>query len=47
MAMVVANWAPHLTAALLTGLRTSPRRPYDPLAPVNALAWPLWRSRRW
>jgi phosphatidate cytidylyltransferase len=43
LAMVVANWAPHVTAALTADHRLSPGAgPHDPAVPVDALAWPLW-----
>ena len=41
MALVVANWAPHVTAAMLPIPRLADALPYDPSAPVGALAWPL------
>ena len=41
MALVVANWAPHVTAAMLATPRMAAALPYDPAAPVGALAWPL------
>src|SRR4051794_15375440 len=40
MALVVANWAPHVTDALLAPPRLADALPYDPSAPVGALAWP-------
>ncbi len=43
LAMVVANWAPHITTALLVDPRLSPGTgSHDPAVPVDALAWPLW-----
>lgn len=40
LALVIANWAPHVA-----GLSTAPselsEHLYDPLAPVNALGWPM------
>jgi phosphatidate cytidylyltransferase len=42
MALVIANWMPHVLGAL--GMAVSPSSlatAYDPLAPVHALAWPL------
>ena len=41
MALVVANWAPHVTDAMLAIPRLADAMPYDPAAPVAALAWPL------
>ena len=41
MALVVANWAPHVTDAMLAVPRLADALPYDPAAPVGALAWPL------
>ena len=41
MALVVANWAPHVTEAMLAIPRLADALPYDPAAPVGALAWPL------
>ncbi len=41
MALVVANWAPHVTGAMLAVPRLADAMPYDPTAPVGALAWPL------
>lgn len=41
MALVVANWAPHVTEAMLALPRLADALPYDPAAPVGALAWPL------
>jgi len=41
MALVVANWAPHVTGAMLAVPRLEDAMPYDPAAPVGALAWPL------
>jgi len=41
MALVVANWAPHVTDAMLGIPRLADALPYDPSAPVGALAWPL------
>ncbi len=43
LAMVVANWAPHVTTALLVDPRLSPGTgSHDPAVPVDALAWPMW-----
>jgi phosphatidate cytidylyltransferase len=41
LALVIANWVPHITARMLQLPHTEGRLPYDPLAPINALAWPL------
>ena len=41
LAMVVANWAPHIAGHLLTPRWRDGRLLYDPMTPVNALAWPL------
>jgi phosphatidate cytidylyltransferase len=41
MALVIANWAPHVTDAMLTVPRLAEALSYDPSAPVGALAWPL------
>jgi phosphatidate cytidylyltransferase len=41
MALVVANWAPHVTGAMVTVPRLADALQYDPSAPVGALAWPL------
>ena len=41
MAIVVANWVPHLLGPLIEGPALLDRLPYDPLLPVSALAWPL------
>ena len=40
LAMVVANWAPHLTAAAFH--HDYVPLSYNPAAPIDALAWPLW-----
>ena len=42
LAMVVANWAPHLTAYLSRPRHLPELASFDPAAPVDALAWPLW-----
>ncbi len=42
MALVVANWAPHLVDALSYSPILGDPPPYDPSAPVDVLAWPLW-----
>ncbi|MDR3638320.1 MAG: phosphatidate cytidylyltransferase [Isosphaeraceae bacterium] len=41
MAIVCANWAPHLIGPMIEDQRLLERLPYDPLLPVSALAWPL------
>jgi phosphatidate cytidylyltransferase len=41
MALVIANWAPHLAGSLLVPSRPGERFPFDPLTPVSALGWPL------
>jgi phosphatidate cytidylyltransferase len=41
IALVLANWAPHLTAEAYSLPQFVGRLSYDPLAPVHALAWPM------
>ncbi len=41
LAIVMANWVPHILAAIHRLPQHIARSAYDPLAPVNALAWPL------
>ncbi len=41
MALLVGNWAPHVSHALQASPRLAERLPYDPLAPVSVLGWPL------
>ncbi len=41
LAMVVANWAPHITVYLVGDPRFSSLA-HEPAVPINALAWPLW-----
>ncbi len=41
LAIVLANWAPHVLEAIHRLPQHAGRSAYDPLAPVNALAWPL------
>lgn len=41
LALVVANWAPHLTRHWLTTTRPSHHLIYEPLSPVDDLGWPL------
>ena len=41
MALVIANWVPHVIGSLNELPQHRSHIPYDPLAPINALAWPL------
>jgi phosphatidate cytidylyltransferase len=41
VALVLANWAPHILAQLHHLPHLTDRLAYDPLAPVNALGWPM------
>jgi phosphatidate cytidylyltransferase len=41
MALVLANWAPHVLTEVHRLPQLAGRLPYDPLAPVHALAWPM------
>ncbi len=41
IAVVLANWAPHVLTQLHHPPTLAERLAYDPLAPVHALAWPL------
>jgi phosphatidate cytidylyltransferase len=41
LALVLANWAPHLTAQAYHLPQLAGRLAYDPLAPVHALSWPM------
>lgn len=41
MALVLANWAPHVAGLMFHPPGTSPHVPYDPLEPVSDLGWPL------
>ena len=41
LALVLSNWAPHVLAVLHRLPQHVGRSAYDPLSPVNALAWPL------
>ena len=41
MALVVANWAPHVMARIHRLPELVSRPVYDPMFPVHALAWPL------
>jgi phosphatidate cytidylyltransferase len=42
MALIVANWAPHVAQAFEKGPQIGSILLHDPSTPVNALAWPLW-----
>jgi phosphatidate cytidylyltransferase len=41
MALVVANWAPHLANLLLNPPEAGGQLAYDPLGPVSDLGWPV------
>ncbi len=41
VAVVLSNWAPHLASHVHRLPQMAGRLGYDPLAPVNALSWPL------
>ena len=41
IALVLANWAPHVLARIHHLPHLTDRLAYDPLAPVHALGWPL------
>ena len=41
LALVTANWAPHLAPYLQALPRYADRLPWSPLSPVDALAWPM------
>jgi phosphatidate cytidylyltransferase len=41
VALVLANWAPHLSGLFHRLPHTAGRLAYDPLSPVNAMAWPM------
>lgn len=41
IALVLANWAPHVLAQIHHLPQLSNRLAYDPLTPVNALGWPF------
>jgi phosphatidate cytidylyltransferase len=41
IALVLANWAPHVAGVVHRLPHLAGRPAYDPLSPVNALAWPL------
>src|SRR5438045_3628616 len=40
VAVMVSNWAPHLSHSLLVPPQLASRLPFDPLTPVSALGWP-------
>src|SRR5438270_5164853 len=42
MAMVVANWAPHVLAHLSEASYAVRDTMYHAAAPIDVLAWPLW-----
>ena len=42
MALIAANWAPHLSAYLSRASRAAEALPYDPATANQVLAWPLW-----
>ncbi len=42
LALVVANWVPHLVAPVLRDGELIPIPPYNPSAAINVMAWPLW-----
>lgn len=42
LAMVLANWAPHMVEQVLLQSGTIASPSYDPSAPFHALGWPLW-----
>lgn len=42
MALIVANWGPHVTAALLGGPDQAVMGGHDPTTAFTALAWPMW-----
>jgi phosphatidate cytidylyltransferase len=42
MALVLANWAPHVAEAVGATAPLTSALHQEPLAPVHALAWPLW-----
>jgi phosphatidate cytidylyltransferase len=41
MALVLANWAPHVAGMLMGTVHRSEQVPFDPLAPIGMLGWPL------
>ncbi len=42
LALVAANWVPHLVAPVLGESTTPSLLPYDPSIAINVMAWPLW-----
>jgi phosphatidate cytidylyltransferase len=42
MAMVIANWAPHIASHLMRVPELACEPPYDASGPIHALSWPLW-----
>ncbi len=42
LAMVAANWAPHVTESFLRPPHIPVEVLHDPALPIHALAWPLW-----
>ena len=42
LALVAANWVPHLVAPVLGESATPSLLPYDPSIAINVMAWPLW-----
>ncbi|WP_422929848.1 phosphatidate cytidylyltransferase [Singulisphaera sp. PoT] len=41
MALIIANWAPHLAHQLTHPARLPAPLTFDPLTPINAIGWPL------
>ncbi len=42
LALVAANWVPHLVEPVLGSGGARPSIPYDPTTAINVMAWPLW-----
>src|SRR5262249_5315148 len=42
MALMLANWAPHILASLAPEEVPGRTLLYDPMAPIHVFAWPLW-----
>jgi phosphatidate cytidylyltransferase len=42
MAIIVANWAPHISAHLMPVPLSGAEASYEASSPINVLAWPLW-----
>ena len=42
IALVLANWAPHVATQVGAGLGRPMPPTYDPSAPILVMAWPLW-----